>query len=153
MFDQTPIQERHVAMGVFAAIGLGGFGAVYLLITGGFAPIAPRLERTTPAPNAAFVDVVDSGWAPVAPARVTPTSYTPEVEPGFIEATDETLVGSTEEAPIGDPYTRSYDDIARDIEALYEQATYVEEAETQQTAADEGFKDEAASAYENASPW
>lgn len=152
MFDQTPIQERHVAAGVFAAIGLAGFGAVYLLITGGFAPIGPRIERTAPAPNAAFV-AVDSGWAPVAPARVTPTSYTPDPEPSFIEETDETLVGSTEDAPIGDPYARSYDDIARDIKALYEQATYVEEAEAQQRAADEAFNNEAASAYENASPW
>ncbi|PZO46311.1 MAG: hypothetical protein DCF16_19105 [Alphaproteobacteria bacterium] len=153
MFDQTPIHERHVAAGVFAAIGLAGFGAVYLLITGGFAPIAPQTERSTPAPNAAFDQVVDRGWAPVAPTRVTPTSYVPETGSRFVEETDETLAGSSADAPIRDPYTRSYDDIARDIEALYEQATYVEDAEAAAAAAQDAFNDEAASAYENASPW
>jgi len=153
MFDQNPIEERHVATGVFAAIGLAGFAAVYLIITGGLAPIAPRIERTTPAPNAAFDQVVDRDWAPVAPAHVTPTNYVPEAEPRFVEETDETLAGSSADAPIRDPYTRSYDDIARDIEALYEQATYVEDAEAAAAAAQDAFNDEAASAYENASPW
>lgn len=166
MFDQTPIQERHAATGMFAAIGLAGLGAVYLLITGGFAPIAPRIERTQ-SQDAAFVEVLDSDWAPVAAARITPTSYTLEADDRFYETTGQELVGSTDGAPVRDDFARSYEDVERDIEALYEasyveasyveasyvEASYVEEAETVASADDAPRKDEAANAYESASPW
>ena len=154
MFDQSPIEERHAAIGVFTAIALAGAGALHLLITGGFAPLSPRLEPSAAAATPLIVSVVDAEWAQPSyanGAQVTPTSYTPD----DVGAIDEPLAGDRDVET--DNYARTQDDIERDIEALYADAdSYNAEA----SYADASYSDDEASvkelslsAYENASPW
>lgn len=119
MFDQTPIHERTAAIGVFSAIGLGGLGAMYLLITGGFATIVPYSAEAEAAETPTYVRVVQSDWAPPARGLVTPTSYIV----GDAAAADyptEELEGDTNAQLRDRSAERSYEDIQRDIEALYE---------------------------------
>lgn len=153
MFDQTPIEERHAAVGVFTAIGLAGFGAVYLLLTGGFASISPRIERESSAPPVTYVQVVDARWQSPEPARVTPTSYTFDAGMPIADETSEELVGDSDGAPVRQSDVRSFEDIERDIDALYEQASFAEEVEAVASSDDEPLKEEAANVSENASPW
>ncbi len=122
MFDQTPIQERHAAIGVFAAIGLSAFGAFYLLKTGGFAPILPERAEAASVAQPAYVRVVQSDWAPPSEGRVTPTAYVV----GDAYAADypvEPLVGDRD-TPLADRSgERSYEDVTRDIAALYQETS------------------------------
>jgi hypothetical protein len=156
MFDQTPIRERTVAVGVFAAIGLCGLGAMYLLFTGGFATIAPYNVEAAAAEAPAYVRVVQSDWAPPAPGGVTRTSYViGEVAAGDYPTED--LEGDANAQVRDRTAERSYEDIERDIEALYEgTAQYREEEPRYEEAsyqAEGDPKDETTSDDENASPW
>jgi hypothetical protein len=156
MFDQSPIEERHAAVGVFTAIALAGAGALHLLITGGFAPLTPRIERSGAAQTVQLVRVVDAEWAPPAYAsdtRVTPTSYVPEdFGPEDVGAIDEPLAGATG----AESYDRTQDEIAADIEALYAEAeTYTADISYSDEVAYEVTSEKGASlsVSENASPW
>ena len=156
MFDQTPIRERTAAVGIFSAIGLGGLGAMYLLITGGFATIVPYNAEAEAAETPTYVRVVQSDWAPPAPGRVTPTSYVIDDAAAADYPTEE-LEGDANAQVRDRSAERSYEDIERDIEALYEgTAQYrsdeprYEEASYQ---ADADPKAEALSDDGSASPW
>ena len=155
MFDETPIRERTVAVGVFAAIGLGGLGAMYLLFTGGFAAIAPINVEAAAAEAPAYVRVVQSDWAPPQPGRVTPTSYV--VSDAAADYPTEDLEGDANAQLRDRSAERSYEDIERDIDALYEGTAQYREDEPRyeeasyQTETDP--KDEAVSDDESGSPW
>jgi hypothetical protein len=163
MFDQTPIRERHAAVGVFAAIGLFGAAAFELLITGGFAPLAPSRDHPEIASAPTYAYAMDDRWAePVAyqsETRFTPTSY-PMVE-SEIDVEPAPLAGAANERP--EPtLERSFADIERDIEALYQQAAPHREAPAESfgvTSSDaEQEKKDAAAEIEfsdagSASPW
>lgn len=156
MFDQTQISERTVAVGVFAAIGLGGLGAMYLLFTGGFATIVPYNAEAEAVEAPAHVRVVQSDWAPPAPGRVTPTSYVIGDAAGADYPTED-LEGDANAQLRDRTAERSYEDIERDIEALYEStAQYRDDAPRYEEAsyqAEADPKDEAFSDDESGSPW
>ncbi len=158
MLDKTPIRERTVAVGVFSAIALSGLGAVYLLFTGGFATIVPyNAEAEAEAAEApAYVRVVQTDWAPPQPGRVTPPSF----NSGDAYAADfpaEDLEGSIDAQLRDRTSERSYEDIERDIDALYEGTSQYRDDEPRyedvsyQPEADP--KDETTSVDESASPW
>ena len=155
MFDQTPIRERTAAVGVFAAIGLGSLGAMYLLFTGGFATIAPHNAEAEAAEAPAYVRVVQSDWAPPQPGRVTPTSYV--VSGAAADYPTEDLEGDANAQLRDRSAERSYEDIERDIDALYEGTAQYRDDEPRyeeasyQSEADP--KDEAFSDDETGSPW
>jgi len=156
MFDQTPIRERTVAIGVFSAIGLGGLGAMYLLFTGGFATIFPYNAEAEAAEAPAYVRVVRSDWAPPQPGHVTPTSYVIG-DAATADYPTEDLEGDANAQLRDRSAERSYEEIERDINALYEgTAQYrsdeprYEEASYQ---AEDDPKDEALSDDGSASPW
>lgn len=154
MFDQTPIRERTAAVGVFAAIGLGGLGAMYLLFTGGFATIAPINTEAGAAEAPAYVRVVQSDWAPPAPGRVTPTSYViGDAAAGDYTAED--LEGDANAQLRDRTAERSYEDIERDIDALYEGTAQYRDDEPRYEEASYAAeaKDEALSDDGSASPW
>lgn len=145
MFDQTPIRERTVAIGVFTAIALGGLGAINLLFTGGFASL-PHSAEAAAEPEPAYVRVRESNWAPsVAPARITPTSYVIGEDKSAAYPVDD-LAGDIDAPP--PTRERSYEDISRDIDALYQQAAEYVPEPPYTSDKDESFKD-----AESASPW
>lgn len=122
MFDQKPVEERHAAIGVFAAIGLFAMAACHLLLTDGFAPLLPQSASAETPQEPAYVRVLESNWAPPEPVRITPTSYVPEethVPDYAIEDLDGGANARTRTTSAG----RSYEDITRDIDALYEQTS------------------------------
>jgi hypothetical protein len=129
MFDQTPIRERHAAIGVFAAIGLFGAAAFELLITGGFAPLAPSRDHPEIASAPTYAYAMDDRWAePLireSDARFMPTRY--PVAESEIDVEPAPLAGAVNERREA-TLERSFADIERDIEALYQQAAPYREA-------------------------
>lgn len=120
MFDQKPVEERHAAIGVFAAIGLFAMAAFHLLLTDGFAPLLPQSASAETPREPAYVRVLESDWAPPETVQITPTSYvsneTTYVPDYAIEDLDGGANGRTPTASA----ERSYEEITRDIDALYE---------------------------------
>lgn len=121
MFDHSPIQERHAAIGVFAAIGLSAMAAFNLLVTDGFAPLLP-LSADAETPEPAYVRVVESNWAPREAALVSPTSSLPYESDVTVYPVEDLDGGANGRTPLASA-ERSYEDITRDIDALYEQTS------------------------------
>ena len=129
---------------------------MYLLFTGGFATIVPYNAEAEAAAEPAYVRVVQSDWAPPQPALVTPTSYVISDAAAADYPTEE-LEGDANAQLRDRSAERSYEEIERDINALYEgTAQYrsdeprYEEASYQ---AEDDPKDEALSDDGSASPW
>jgi hypothetical protein len=122
MFDPTPVRERHVAIGVFTAIGLSAMAAVYLLLTDGFAPLLPQSASAETPKEPAYVRVVESNWAPPETVQITPTSYVPDETSAPDYAIEDLDGGANGRTPTTSA-ERSYEDITRDINALYEQTS------------------------------
>lgn len=122
MFDSAPVRERHVAIGVFAAIGLSAMAALYLLVTDGFAPLLPQSASAETPREPAYVRVLESNWAPPETVQITPTSYVPNETYAPDYAIDDLDGGANARAPTASA-ERSYEDITRDIDALYEQTS------------------------------
>lgn len=148
MFDQTPVQERHAAIGVFAAIALAGLAAFELLIRGGFSPILPEEAQAATREAPAYVEVLDADWTR-PDYTVTPTNFVPAAyqtsdtsDPLYTED----LEGDASAPAIARSEDRSYEDITRDIDALYEEtAAYRSD--------DLAAKPASLSDDGNASPW
>lgn len=122
MFDQKPVEERHAAIGVFAAIGLSALAAFHLLLTDGFAPLLPESASAEPPREPADVRVLESNWAPPETIQIRPTSYVPE-ETYAPDYAVEDLDGGANARTRTTSAERSYEDITRDIDALYEQTS------------------------------
>lgn len=172
MFDDTPVSERHAAIGIFTAIGMAGAAAFCLLVTGGFAPIMAERKAREPTPQSLQVQVVDARWTGPAyrpVANVQPVSYAVEGDSQYGDHfADEPLEGGARgSSRVGDPAARSYDEVSRDIEALYantavyrgevsyEEAStsdHTDAVTTREADASEAEKD-TLSAYGSASPW
>jgi hypothetical protein len=122
MFETTPVRERHVAIGVFAAIGLSAMAALYLLLTDGFAPLLPQSASAETPQAPAYVRVLESNWAPPEAVRITPTSYVSNETDAPDYAIEDLDGGENARTPTASA-ERSYEDITRDINALYEQTS------------------------------